>query len=280
MVERVNQGGISFTPVSVNLNQQGQFDVGGLAPGLYRIRLQGQGSENRSALVEVTSGSIRTVDLGASPAFANITVHFNGIEDAGGNPAQVHLIDADTGQLAFPSNLEINSGDLRQRRQPRTLASDRVIQVPAGRYEVTLFGKPDIYLTGITAQSAEVTGRIVKVHAGDSRMTLHVATGHATLRGVTTFADKPSVGAMVLLVPASLGDPTGIAMLRRDQSNTDGSFDFEEVIPGQYILVAIDNGWQINWNDPSTLRSYLMHGVPVDLPSSANVKQNIEAQAP
>jgi hypothetical protein len=280
MVERVNQGGISFTPVSVNLNQQGQFDVGGLAPGLYRIRLQGQGSENRSALVEVTSGSIRTVDLGASPAFANITVHFKGIEDAGGNPAQVHLIDADTGQLAFPSNLEINSGDLRQRRQPRTLASDRVIQVPAGRYEVTLFGKPDIYLTGITAQSAEVTGRIVKVHAGDSRMTLHVATGHATLRGVTTFADKPSVGAMVLLVPASLGDPTGIAMLRRDQSNTDGSFDFEEVIPGQYILVAIDNGWQINWNDPSTLRSYLMHGVPVDMPSSANVKQNIEAQAP
>ena len=69
-------------------------------------------------------------------------------------------------------------------------------------------------------------------------------------------------------------------MLRQDQTNTDGSFDVANIIPGQYILVAIDHGWQINWGDPSTLRRYLMQGAPVELKSSAIVKQNIIAQAP
>jgi hypothetical protein len=85
---------------------------------------------------------------------------------------------------------------------------------------------------------------------------------------------------MVLLVPITIEDPNSITFLRQDQTNTDGSFDLANVIPGQYILVAIDHGWQINWGDPSTLRRYLMQGVPVDLKSSGMVKQNVTAQVP
>ncbi len=88
------------------------------------------------------------------------------------------------------------------------------------------------------------------------------------------------VGAMVLLVPITIEDRNSIPVLRQDQTNTDGSFDVANIIPGQYILVAIDHGWQINWGDPATLRRYLMQGVPVELKSSAIVKQNIIVQAP
>jgi hypothetical protein len=100
------------------------------------------------------------------------------------------------------------------------------------------------------------------------------------LSGVATLDEKPSAGAMVLLVPVTIEDPNSITMLRQDQTNTDGSYELTDVIPGQYILVAIDHGWQINWGDRSTLRRYLMGGVPVDLKSSAIVKQNLAAQAP
>ena len=120
----------------------------------------------------------------------------------------------------------------------------------------------------------------VTVGAGDSTLTVHVASGRASLSGVATLEGKPSVGAMVLLVPITIEDPNSITFLRQDQTNTDGSFDLANVIPGQYILVAIDHGWQINWGDPSTLRRYLMQGAPVDLKSSAIVKQNITAPAP
>ena len=85
---------------------------------------------------------------------------------------------------------------------------------------------------------------------------------------------------MVLLVPITIEDPNSITVLLRDQTNTDGSFELANIIPGQYILVAIDHGWQINWGDRSTLRRYLMQGVPVELRSSAIVKQNITAEAP
>jgi hypothetical protein len=120
----------------------------------------------------------------------------------------------------------------------------------------------------------------VTVGAGESTLTVHVASGRASLSGVATLDGKPAVGAMVLLVPITIEDPNSITVLRQDQTNTDGSFDLANVIPGQYILVAIDHGWQINWGDPSTLRRYLMQGVPVELKSSAIVKQNITAQAP
>jgi hypothetical protein len=85
---------------------------------------------------------------------------------------------------------------------------------------------------------------------------------------------------VILLVPAGLEDPESFTTLARDQTNTDGSFDLEDVVPGQYILIAIDRGWGVNYSDPSTLRNYLTQGVPMDLRSGSRVKQNIDAQSP
>jgi Carboxypeptidase regulatory-like domain len=285
VVERVVPGGnnFAFMPVSVNVNSQGQVDIGGLAPGLYQVRMQAQGLDNRTALVEVSAGSTRTLEIDAPSDVANITLHFDGIDDTQGdeNSVQVQLINTETGDAISSANTEPGGGpNLRQRRQPGGVAPDRTIQALPGSYEVVLRSRQDVYLTGITMPSAEVKGRTVKVHAGDSVMTLHVASGRATVTGVATIEGKPATGAMILLVPASLGDPRGLTILRRDQTNTDGSFELSDVIPGQYILTAIDHGWQINWNDPSTLRTYLLHGIPMDVAPSATLKQKIEAQSP
>ena len=70
--------------------------------------------------------------------------------------------------------------------------------------------------------------------------------------------DKATAGALVLLVPSTVDAPGSITEIRRDQSNTDGSFEMDDVIPGQYILVAIEHGWQMNWNNVATLRVYLI----------------------
>ena len=286
MVERVVPGGTNFAfiPVTTNVNSQGQVDIGGLAPGLYQIRMQGNGPDNRTSLVEVSAGSTRTLEIGAPSDMANITLRFDGIDDkqADENSVQVQLINTETGEAVSNANTEGGGGppNPRQRRQPGPPAPDRVIQALPGTYEVVLRSRQDVYLTGITMPSNEVKGRTVKVHTGDSIMTLHVAIGRATVSGVATLAGKPAAGAMIMLVPASLGDPNGMPILRRDQANTDGSFELSDVIPGQYILTAIDHGWQVNWTYPSTLRSYLLHGIPIDVAPSATMKQKIEAQSP
>jgi protocatechuate 3,4-dioxygenase beta subunit len=288
MVQQIIPGsaGQNFTPVSTQTDAQGQVDVGGLAPGTYRIRLSGGNQENASSIVELTAGSVRTLDPASPSAEAKVTLHFDGVSgsDSESRPVEINLIDTDTGRGSFPSNSAGggggNFGGRGRRDRGADPGADRTMEVPPGRYEVVLQGKPELYLTGITAKGAEAAGRYVTLPGGASTLTLHLASGRATVTGVAVFQDKPSVGALALLVPTTIDDPNSLRILRRDQTNSDGSFDLADVIPGQYILVVIDHGWEINWSDPSTLRSYLTQGIPVDLASGANVKQNVSAQAP
>jgi hypothetical protein len=289
MIQQMNGGmGAGFIQTSMHFDAQGQIDVGGLTPGVYQVRLAGPGMEGHTAMVEVTANSARTVDLNApSRDMARITLRFDGLADLDSSSKAernggvvVTLIDRDKHGGSFSSNGAEGGGVNFGRRDQRDPNADRTMEVPPGRYEVVLQGRPNIFLTGLTAKGAETAGRYVTVGAGESTLTVHVASGRASLSGIATLEEKPAVGAMVLLVPITIEDPNSIAILVRDQTNTDGSFDLANIIPGQYILVAIDHGWQINWGDPSTLRRYLMQGVPVELKSSAIVKQNVLAQAP
>ena len=281
LIQRVTPGGgQGFVPVTIN-NNGGQMDIGGLSPGLYQVRVAGQ-EQGRTALVEVKAGSVQTLNLSEQSATeARVTIHLDGVADSDGEAGgvQVTLIDSE-GRGVF--QMGDGNGGVRnlRRRQVSGGENKRVIEVPPGRYEVVLRNRSEIYLVGITAQSAEAVGRLVTLPAGESTLTLHVASGRAMLSGMASVAGKPSIAAMALLVPATFGQPGSMTIVRRDQTNTDGSFEMEDVIPGQYILIVIDQGWRVNWSDPSTLRHYLTQGVPLDLTSGANVSQKIEAQAP
>jgi hypothetical protein len=290
IIQQVNSGGggPNFVQISTRFDQQGQIDVGGLTPGVYQVRLAGPNQDSHVALVEVNANSTRTLDLStASGDMARITLRLDGIADSDSNftanrngAVQVSLVDTDTHRGSFSSNGNEGGGPKLGRRDQRDPGADRILEVPPGRYEVVLQGRPNIFLAGLTAKGAEAAGRYVTVAAGDSTLTVHVASGRASLSGVGMLDGRPCAGAMVLLVPITIEDPNSITFLQQDQTNTDGSFDLANVIPGQYILVAIDHGWQINWGDPTTLRRYLMQGVPVDLKSSAIMKQNVTVQAP
>lgn len=282
MIERIDSNGsnIGFSQTQATTGPQGQIDVSGLTPGTYRVRLQGQNQDSRSTIVELTQGSSRVIDFSAAAStMANVTIHFEGNgEDE--RPMLVEFTDSTSGQRYFPSGPG-RPMPLNGRRGPQAQSQREItLQVPPGRYEVSVQDRGDSYLTGITAQGAEVAGRFVTVRAGDATCTLHMATGHATVNGIVKLRGQPSIGAAVLLVPAGLDDPGSFTTLSRDQSNTDGSFDFSNVVPGQYILIGIDHGWHVNWSDPSTLRNYLTQGVPIDIHAGQTIKQNIDAQAP
>ncbi|MEO6982679.1 MAG: carboxypeptidase-like regulatory domain-containing protein [Edaphobacter sp.] len=279
LIQRIGLGaGVQpFASVSFQRNAAGQIDVGGLAPGLYQVRVGSPGQDTHSSVVRISSGSGQTLDLDEASDEARIALHVDGLPEAEARSVEVNLLDPETHRSVLPDRFAMR-GNVRLQR--RGGGGDRVLEVPSGTYEVVLQGRPELYLMGVSAKGAEARGRIVTVPSGDSSLTLHVAGGSSAVTGIASFGGKPSVGAMVLLVPATFGDPAAITVLRRDQSNTDGSFDLQDVIPGQYILVAIDSGWLVNWNDASTLHRYLMQGVPVDLTSGGDVKQNIVAQAP
>ncbi len=265
-------------------------DVGGLAPGTYEVTA----NDHPPAILHIGSGSPRTLDLSTAVPTASVTVHLDLPEDTA--PAQVRFVDLDTSR-SFPPE----QGDGRSRGGPRAgdtdqpgdnppldlrsgrgsrSRGDRTVELPAGRYAVSLAGDQGQYLMSITATGAEATGRSVTIHGGSPELTLHIGIGRATAAGIATLHEKPAAGAMVLLVPAMLGDPRSLTVVRRDQANTDGSFLIRNVTPGQYILVAIDHGWHINWHDPATLSRYLVHGIPVDLAGTPATHLALEAQLP
>jgi hypothetical protein len=96
------------------------------------------------------------------------------------------------------------------------------------------------------------------------------------LNGKAFIQHNPAQGAMLLLVPTALNE----THITRAQTNTDGSFTFEHLAPGNYILVAIDHGWSVDWRTPATLTPYLLRGTPVHLTNSTTLKQPLEAESP
>jgi hypothetical protein len=74
---------------------------------------------------------------------------------------------------------------------------------------------------------------------------------------------------MIVLVPNTNSRPVWQALIRRDQSNSDGSFSLRDVVPGQYTVVAIQDGWALDWTDPQVLARYLPAGINVTVSGSS-----------
>jgi len=85
---------------------------------------------------------------------------------------------------------------------------------------------------------------------------------------------------MVVLVPKS--SDSDAQLFRRDQSDQDGSFSLRSVIPGGYTVVAIENGWDLDWSRPGVIAQYAKHGQAVTVTghteSSMHLPDPVEVQ--
>ena len=86
---------------------------------------------------------------------------------------------------------------------------------------------------------------------------------------------------MVVLVPKH--PETNLDLFRRDQSDLDGSFSLQRVIPGTYTIVAIADGWDLDWSRPAVISRYATQGQTVVVPENSGLPitlpQPIEVQA-
>jgi len=80
-----------------------------------------------------------------------------------------------------------------------------------------------------------------------------------------------------VLVPENPLDNTDL--FRRDQSDSDGTFTLSEVAPGRYTVIAIQNGWDVDWQDPAVLKSYLDNGTRIEITAPQTYTLSVHAQA-
>jgi len=153
----------------------------------------------------------------------------------------------------------------------------QIADVKPGSYNVFLGNIPDFYIDKVQAVGAAVSGNNVTIGtAPQVRLAVSIGQGLGRVDGVALRDAKPVAGVMIALIPNQpQNDPF---QFRRDQSDSDGSFTLQEVPPGRYMLVAIENGWSQEWADPVVFKQWLSGGKAIQVASHGKYTVEIQVQ--
>jgi hypothetical protein len=242
--------------------QSGTVEFNGIAPGRYQLT---QGDPPR--IVELDASSSQEVEPNTGTPAMTIT---GTLQIAGG--------------AALPENVNLLLGPVGGRGRA-------AVQVNAhkGQFQFDAVA-PGAW--NLVASSPTQILPIVSLAAGEgvlagSQFTIKdrplsiVATLSLTLTRINGFARKEgkgTAGVMILLVPRQ---PSAYRALdRRDQSDSDGSFSLRDVPAGQYTVIAIEDGWKLDWNRRETIARYLPHGVAVTVSDKSGAIVHLSEPVP
>ncbi|MBV8551042.1 MAG: carboxypeptidase regulatory-like domain-containing protein [Acidobacteriaceae bacterium] len=144
-----------------------------------------------------------------------------------------------------------------------------------GRYEFVLFNAPGFYVKSISTKGRTNSGDVIDIPAGTSLQLAVLAASVALpkLDGIAVRDGKPMPAVMVLLLPQ---DPAQIALIRRDQSDSDGTFTLSDIPPGRYTLLAIDDGTDLAYQNPDVMKPYLVRGQSITVPSQIEIPAKVD----
>lgn len=145
--------------------------------------------------------------------------------------------------------------------------------VPPGDYRfVTSEGEA---ITRVSVDGRPLPDRQLHLEEGKPMDVVLNLGSRVAIDGKALLDGKPAPGALVLLVPAESGsDPD---LFRLDEADMDGGFTLNGVVPGNYLLVAIQDGWHLPRTDIHALETYLLHAKPLVVPSSAKPEATLNA---
>jgi len=140
--------------------------------------------------------------------------------------------------------------------------------VPPGEYEVwATAGDKRMPVVATALGSRAQAGNVITLREGGPALTVTVSGAEVRVEGFARKGEKGFAGAMMVLLPRDHAQWK--ALTRRDQSDSDGSFAFRDVAPGEYIAVAIEDGWALDWTSPEVMGRYLRAGTNVTVSANA-----------
>jgi hypothetical protein len=244
----------------------GIVEVSGLPPGRFNLRLNSAKSGeavSRSQEVQLTGDAEVTLnEANASGTVSGVAQLESG---AALVPAPTILLRARATGERFMAQAE-QSGEFSLKDQA----------VPPGAYDV-LIQPATVAVKSLSATGAKATGRSVEIAGGqDVQLKVVLSEGTGRITGVALKDGKPLDGVMIVLVPEV--PEHNLVLFRRDQSDSDGSFALPGVHPGKYMVVAIEDGWELEWLTPGVLEKYLTGGEAVRVTANAKIDVKVKVQ--
>lgn len=241
------------------------YDYTGIAPGHYIVELPDSSRPGRAGWYqEMDLNGTVELDPSGSPPLVSVS----GMLALEGNerrpPGQIYVV------LANRATSETFVAEVKANGSFEFAESD----IRPGSYDLVIQNAPGYQVKTLTAHGAHVHGQSIQIAASRIELAVTATKALARVTGVVLAGDQPHPGAMVVLVPRATGSsPT---LFRRDQSDSDGTFTLLEVIPGSYLVIAIEDGWDLDWASPSVLQPFLKDAALVEV--NGEMKLNVKVQ--
>ena len=256
-------------PAQVTQLSPGVFEITGIPAGHYTLRQVGgpQRQTNEPTEVELSPTNSEIDMTSGSPTSA----------------VKAKIQMADGSQLPVPLRVAMRNskGRVAAIRPVSAEGEATFTNISAGQYEFRAASPNKPYAVTVATANGASTGNKLDVSSGSPvEVTLSLVGGEITVEGVAEKSGKPFSGAMVVLVPQ---DPElKHEYFRRDQSDMDGTFSLLQAFPGNYTVIAIENGWDLDWGKPEVLAQYTRRGQSITVLSqgrgSIKLAQPVEVQ--
>ena len=257
----IGMGHMTFTMVDKNT-----AEISGVPPGRYNLDVNTQKdgvSSQSTRSLEVTSNTTVGPDEAPSSAPVSGAVSFDdGSSLPGGGFIQLRNQKTRqllAGQISAQGEFELKQG------------------APSGSYDVAVNGIPNAFLKGMAATGAKIIGQTIRIAgSGPVKLAVVLTQGLGRVEGKALREDNPVAGVMIVLIPQ---DPANnVTLFRRDQSDSDGTFTLASVVPGKYTVLAIENGWELEWANPQILKAYLAQGESLQVEANGKYQVKLKVQ--
>jgi protocatechuate 3,4-dioxygenase beta subunit len=231
----------------VNALQPGSMEMNGIAPGHYQLT---QGDPPHTLDLDLTAAQQIDPNAGtAAHPLAGRLQMLSGAPPPDDAMVSLQRVDNNPGQFQFAA--------------PATRGRFSFDAVSPGDWEVAVTSGASLRpVIAVALGAARHPGSRITLREGTGNLVVTISDSASDVKGFATKDGKGMAGVMIVLLPKNPAQWR--ALTRRDQSDSDGSFALHNVAPGDYGLVAIEDGWPLDWTSPDAMARYL--------PAASNVR--------
>jgi hypothetical protein len=256
---------------SINAEMQGsetEFHILGVPAGKYVLpEVAGQaGQVTKRAAIDLTRGDA-VVDPASEQPLGTVKATLRG-QDGSKLPEGVVF-------ALIPDDRKEGQGRNLDAKGEATIDG----LTPGGYYVSIWQGNRSYFVTSLSIDGKAVTGDEVRVTgAAPIALTVTAARASGRVEGIAAKDGKPAPGVLLLMLSNDARYRAKYQWVQ--QSDLDGSFQMDGVPPGRYTLMAIEDGFDLEWQKAEVVSRYLPLGVAVVVPANSEMPVKLTAPVP